>query len=123
MSPQGHNIFCNLSSTEYSDLMQLLKQSILATDLTLYFEYAQSDSTLLFKLLDLHSWLGFLNSVITNSPSKHSRGFFWGNTAPLWTVCNLHSCVFMVRNRNSFFELVSNGEYNWNVKTHRDMCR
>lgn len=39
VSPQGHNIFSNLSSTEYSDLMQLLKQSILATDLTLYFEY------------------------------------------------------------------------------------
>lgn len=38
-SPQGHNIFSNLSSTEYSDLMQLLKQSILATDLTLYYEY------------------------------------------------------------------------------------
>ncbi|KAI3356256.1 hypothetical protein L3Q82_017500 [Scortum barcoo] len=60
----GHNIFSNLSSTEYGDLMQLLKQSILATDLTLYFE-----------------------------------------------------------NRNSFFELVSKGEYNWNVKGHRDMCR
>ncbi|TMS06854.1 Dual 3',5'-cyclic-AMP and -GMP phosphodiesterase 11A [Larimichthys crocea] len=26
-------------------------------------------------------------------------------------------------NRNMFFELVSNGEYNWNVKAHRDMCR
>lgn len=39
VSLQGHNIFSNLSSTEYSDLMQLLKQSILATDLTLYFEY------------------------------------------------------------------------------------
>ncbi|XP_029705203.1 dual 3',5'-cyclic-AMP and -GMP phosphodiesterase 11A isoform X1 [Takifugu rubripes] len=64
LQSEGHNIFCNLSSTEYSDLMQLLKQSILATDLTLYFE-----------------------------------------------------------NRNSFFELVSIGEYNWNVKTHRDMCR
>lgn len=58
VSPQGHNIFCNLSSTEYSDLMQLLKQSILATDLTLYFEYAQSDSALFIKLLDRHrGWL------------------------------------------------------------------
>uniref|UniRef100_A0A087Y8K0 Phosphodiesterase 11a n=1 Tax=Poecilia formosa TaxID=48698 RepID=A0A087Y8K0_POEFO len=38
LQSEGHNIFCNLSSTEYSDLMQLLKQSILATDLTLYFE-------------------------------------------------------------------------------------
>ncbi|XP_027146810.1 dual 3',5'-cyclic-AMP and -GMP phosphodiesterase 11A isoform X2 [Larimichthys crocea] len=64
LQSEGHNIFSNLSSTEYSDLMQLLKQSILATDLTLYFE-----------------------------------------------------------NRNMFFELVSNGEYNWNVKAHRDMCR
>uniref|UniRef100_A0ACB8G096 Uncharacterized protein n=1 Tax=Sphaerodactylus townsendi TaxID=933632 RepID=A0ACB8G096_9SAUR len=34
----GHNIFANLSSKDYSDLMQLLKKSILATDLTLYFE-------------------------------------------------------------------------------------
>ncbi|XP_019945560.1 dual 3',5'-cyclic-AMP and -GMP phosphodiesterase 11A [Paralichthys olivaceus] len=64
LQSEGHNIFSNLSSTEYGDLMQLLKQSILATDLTLYFE-----------------------------------------------------------NRNTFFELVSKGEYNWNVKAHRDMCR
>ncbi|KAM5267850.1 dual 3',5'-cyclic-AMP and -GMP phosphodiesterase 11A isoform 2-T2 [Hipposideros larvatus] len=38
LQSEGHNIFANLSSKEYSDLMQLLKQSILATDLTLYFE-------------------------------------------------------------------------------------
>ncbi|XP_071387972.1 dual 3',5'-cyclic-AMP and -GMP phosphodiesterase 11A [Centroberyx affinis] len=64
LQSEGHNIFSNLSSREYGDLMQLLKQSILATDLTLYFE-----------------------------------------------------------NRNTFFELVNKGEYNWNVKAHRDMCR
>ncbi|XP_031714565.1 dual 3',5'-cyclic-AMP and -GMP phosphodiesterase 11A [Anarrhichthys ocellatus] len=64
LQSEGHNIFSNLSSTEYGALMQLLKQSILATDLTLYFE-----------------------------------------------------------NRNTFFELVSKGEYNWNLKAHRDMCR
>ncbi|XP_049583435.1 dual 3',5'-cyclic-AMP and -GMP phosphodiesterase 11A isoform X1 [Syngnathus scovelli] len=64
LQSEGHNIFSNLSSAEYSNLMQLLKQSILATDLTLYFE-----------------------------------------------------------NRNTFFELVNKGEYNWNVKAHRDMCR
>uniref|UniRef100_A0A8C7SEY4 Phosphodiesterase n=1 Tax=Oncorhynchus mykiss TaxID=8022 RepID=A0A8C7SEY4_ONCMY len=64
LQSEGHNIFSNLSSREYGDLMQLLKQSILATDLTLYFE-----------------------------------------------------------NRNTFFELVNKGEYNWNVKGHRDMCR
>lgn len=33
--------------------MQLLKQSILATDLTLYFEYARFDSALFIKLLNL----------------------------------------------------------------------
>ncbi|KAK2532594.1 Pde11a [Columba livia] len=38
LQSEGHNIFANLSSKDYSDLMQLLKQSILATDLTLYFE-------------------------------------------------------------------------------------
>ena len=53
VSPQGHNIFSNLSSTEYSDLMQLLKQSILATDLTLYFEYVLLNTRLLIKLLNL----------------------------------------------------------------------
>lgn len=58
VSPQGHNIFSNLSSTEYSDLMQLLKQSILATDLTLYFEYVLLNAPLLIKALDLHrGWL------------------------------------------------------------------
>ncbi|KAK6485044.1 dual 3',5'-cyclic-AMP and -GMP phosphodiesterase 11A-like isoform X2 [Huso huso] len=64
LQSEGHNIFANLSSREYSDLMQLLKQSILATDLTLYFE-----------------------------------------------------------KRSEFFELVDKGEYNWNVKNHREMFR
>uniref|UniRef100_A0AAR2KED8 Phosphodiesterase n=1 Tax=Pygocentrus nattereri TaxID=42514 RepID=A0AAR2KED8_PYGNA len=64
LQSEGHNIFSNLSSRDYGDLMQLLKQSILATDLTLYFE-----------------------------------------------------------NRSSFFELVNKGDYNWNVKEHRDMFR
>lgn len=52
VSPQGHNIFSNLSSTEYSDLMQLLKQSILATDLTLYFEYVLLNTNII-RLLNL----------------------------------------------------------------------
>ncbi|CAK7308303.1 Dual 3',5'-cyclic-AMP and -GMP phosphodiesterase 11A [Vulpes lagopus] len=64
LQSEGHNIFANLSSKEYSDLMQLLKQSILATDLTLYFE-----------------------------------------------------------RRTEFFELVSKGEYDWNIKSHRDIFR
>uniref|UniRef100_A0A8D0L4N8 Phosphodiesterase n=1 Tax=Sphenodon punctatus TaxID=8508 RepID=A0A8D0L4N8_SPHPU len=62
LQSEGHNIFANLSSKEYSDLMQLLKQSILATDLTLYFE-----------------------------------------------------------RRNEFFDLVTKGDYNWNVKNHREI--
>lgn len=57
------------------------------------------------------------------SPRSNTPGLLWGNTAPQWIVCHLHLCVFTVRNRNSFFELVSIGDYNWNVKTHRDMCR
>uniref|UniRef100_A0A7M4F577 Phosphodiesterase n=1 Tax=Crocodylus porosus TaxID=8502 RepID=A0A7M4F577_CROPO len=62
LQSEGHNIFANLSSKDYSDLMQLLKQSILATDLTLYFE-----------------------------------------------------------RRTAFFELVSKGDYDWNVKSHREI--
>lgn len=38
VSSQGHNIFANLCSKEYSNMMQLLKQAILSTDLTLHFE-------------------------------------------------------------------------------------
>ncbi|GCC25160.1 hypothetical protein chiPu_0003565 [Chiloscyllium punctatum] len=38
LQSEGHNIFANLSSKDYSNLMQLLKQAILSTDLTLYFE-------------------------------------------------------------------------------------
>ncbi|KAA0703031.1 Dual 3',5'-cyclic-AMP and -GMP phosphodiesterase 11A [Triplophysa tibetana] len=38
LQSEGHNIFANLSSKEYSNMMQLLKQAILATDLTLYFK-------------------------------------------------------------------------------------
>ncbi|XP_066431881.1 dual 3',5'-cyclic-AMP and -GMP phosphodiesterase 11A [Eleutherodactylus coqui] len=64
LQSEGHNIFANLSSQQYSDLMQLLKQSILATDITLHFE-----------------------------------------------------------RRNEFFELVSKGDYNWNVKNHRIIFR
>ncbi|XP_049975814.1 dual 3',5'-cyclic-AMP and -GMP phosphodiesterase 11A [Alexandromys fortis] len=64
LQSEGHNIFANLSSKEYSDLMQLLKQSILATDLTLYFE-----------------------------------------------------------RRTEFFELVSKGDYDWSIKSHRDVFR
>lgn len=71
VSPQGHNIFSNLSSTEYSDLMQLLKQSILATDLTLYFEYVPLNTARLIKALDLHrgrlttaSWLIYNDAVV-----------------------------------------------------------
>ncbi|XP_055456573.1 dual 3',5'-cyclic-AMP and -GMP phosphodiesterase 11A [Psammomys obesus] len=64
LQSEGHNIFANLSSKDYSDLMQLLKQSILATDLTLYFE-----------------------------------------------------------RRTEFFELVSKGDYDWSIKSHRDVFR
>ncbi|XP_006636273.1 dual 3',5'-cyclic-AMP and -GMP phosphodiesterase 11A isoform X1 [Lepisosteus oculatus] len=38
LQSEGHNIFANLCSKEYSNMMQLLKQAILATDLTLYFQ-------------------------------------------------------------------------------------
>lgn len=62
--------------------MQLLKQSILATDLTLYFEYVPPNTTPLIKALDLH-----------RGPTDYSRVTYlqrctgpWGNTAPLWMV-------------------------------------
>ncbi|XP_042301080.1 dual 3',5'-cyclic-AMP and -GMP phosphodiesterase 11A isoform X2 [Sceloporus undulatus] len=64
LQSEGHNIFANLSSKDYSDLMQLLKKSILATDLTLYFE-----------------------------------------------------------KRTEFFELVNKGDYNWNIKSQREIFR
>ncbi|XP_035264308.1 dual 3',5'-cyclic-AMP and -GMP phosphodiesterase 11A [Anguilla rostrata] len=38
LQSEGHNIFANLCSKEYSNMMQLLKQAILSTDLTLYFQ-------------------------------------------------------------------------------------
>ncbi|MBN3297987.1 PDE11 phosphodiesterase, partial [Amia calva] len=38
LQSEGHNIFANLYSKEYSNMMQLLKQAILSTDLTLYFQ-------------------------------------------------------------------------------------
>ncbi|XP_051577105.1 dual 3',5'-cyclic-AMP and -GMP phosphodiesterase 11A-like [Myxocyprinus asiaticus] len=38
LQSEGHNIFANLCSKEYSNMMQLLKQAILSTDLTLYFK-------------------------------------------------------------------------------------
>jgi len=49
----------------------------------------------------------------------------WPCTAAMWQDSELHRAhgVSIHRNRNSFFELVNKGEYNWNVKEHRDMCR
>ncbi|XP_076593359.1 dual 3',5'-cyclic-AMP and -GMP phosphodiesterase 11A [Chaetodon auriga] len=38
LQSEGHNIFASLCSKEYSNMMQLLKQAILSTDLTLHFE-------------------------------------------------------------------------------------
>ncbi|XP_034030885.1 dual 3',5'-cyclic-AMP and -GMP phosphodiesterase 11A [Thalassophryne amazonica] len=38
LQSEGHNIFANLCSKEYSNMMLLLKQAILSTDLTLHFE-------------------------------------------------------------------------------------
>ncbi|XP_028971726.1 dual 3',5'-cyclic-AMP and -GMP phosphodiesterase 11A isoform X1 [Esox lucius] len=38
LQSEGHNIFANLCSEEYSNMMQLLKQAILSTDLTLHFQ-------------------------------------------------------------------------------------
>ncbi|KAM9403723.1 dual 3',5'-cyclic-AMP and -GMP phosphodiesterase 11A [Salvelinus alpinus] len=38
LQSEGHNIFANLCSKEYSSVMQLLKQAILSTDLTLHFQ-------------------------------------------------------------------------------------
>ena len=33
---QGHNLFANISSEDYSDIINLLKEAILATDLSLH---------------------------------------------------------------------------------------
>ncbi|XP_071526785.1 dual 3',5'-cyclic-AMP and -GMP phosphodiesterase 11A-like [Panulirus ornatus] len=38
LNSEGHNIFSNLSSSQYSRVMNILKVSILATDLTVYFQ-------------------------------------------------------------------------------------
>lgn len=70
LSPQGHNIFSNLSSTEYSDLMQLLKLSILATDLTLYFEYV------FLQTATIHNELAHFHREQLSLPIKELTGFF-----------------------------------------------
>lgn len=83
VSPQGHNIFANLSSTEYSDLMQLLKQSILATDLTLYFECVPRNATrLIIKTLHLHTEPSDYSLITYLLP----RRCLWSNTSPLWML-------------------------------------
>ncbi|XP_076324663.1 dual 3',5'-cyclic-AMP and -GMP phosphodiesterase 11A-like isoform X1 [Tachypleus tridentatus] len=38
LSSKGHNIFSSLSATDYSRVMKILKQAILATDLSTYFQ-------------------------------------------------------------------------------------
>ncbi|XP_069187279.1 dual 3',5'-cyclic-AMP and -GMP phosphodiesterase 11A isoform X2 [Procambarus clarkii] len=38
LNSEGHNIFSNLTSSQYSKVMNVLKLSILATDLTVYFQ-------------------------------------------------------------------------------------
>ena len=39
ISPQGNEIFQTLSTEEYNEVIQLLEQAILATDLALYFKW------------------------------------------------------------------------------------
>ncbi|XP_032814404.1 dual 3',5'-cyclic-AMP and -GMP phosphodiesterase 11A [Petromyzon marinus] len=54
LQSEGQNIFGKLSSREYGSMMQLLKQAILATDLTLYFQ----QRTKFFELVSMgtHDW-------------------------------------------------------------------
>uniref|UniRef100_A0A8B9GYE9 3',5'-cyclic-GMP phosphodiesterase n=1 Tax=Astyanax mexicanus TaxID=7994 RepID=A0A8B9GYE9_ASTMX len=53
----------------------------------------------------------------------HLEGHRTVNNLQMFMHLRLHSCFKGQLNRNSFFELVKKGEYNWNVKEHRDMFR
>ncbi|XP_077868875.1 LOW QUALITY PROTEIN: dual 3',5'-cyclic-AMP and -GMP phosphodiesterase 11A-like, partial [Saccoglossus kowalevskii] len=64
LNSEGHNIFANLTSEQYTHIMQLLKHAILATDLAQYF-----------------------------------------------------------KSRGTFFNLVDNGQCNWEIKEHKDVLR
>jgi len=48
---QGHNIFTQLNSEQYSEVMNLLKQAILATDLSLHIQYVSITVDLQFSRL------------------------------------------------------------------------
>lgn len=118
--PQGHNIFSKLSSREYSFLMQLLKQSILATDLMLYFLYVlycvhqmgfdidifedivsynslQKPSAIVLVVLPIYMITGFifltykLDVQVKNLYSHHSS--WWANK--LTTVCTAPLWIFI----------------------------
>ncbi|GCB73022.1 hypothetical protein scyTo_0002305 [Scyliorhinus torazame] len=54
LQSEGHNIFANLSSKDYSNLMQLLKQAILSTDLMLHFE--QRTKFFKFAMSEEYNW-------------------------------------------------------------------
>ncbi|KAL7644923.1 UNVERIFIED_CONTAM: hypothetical protein RMT77_004740 [Armadillidium vulgare] len=64
LNSEGHNILSYLSSNEYSQVMTILRESILATDLTIYFQV-----------------------------------------------------------RERFFPIVENGEFSWEIESHREMIR
>uniref|UniRef100_A0A8C7X0K5 Phosphodiesterase n=1 Tax=Oryzias sinensis TaxID=183150 RepID=A0A8C7X0K5_9TELE len=73
LQSEGHNIFANLSSKEYSNMMQLLKQAILSTDLTLHFERRAK----------------FFEYVLSGEFSWTDEGHREGLRSMLMTACDL----------------------------------
>lgn len=96
---QGHNIFSSLSSRDYGDLMQLLKQSILATDLTLYFEWV---------LLSLHvpSFIESLYIQIVNTQVQAIT--FLAFLKSIWFFSLKHSVDFHNKGKCQIAELQFN---------------
>ena len=61
---QRHNIFTNLNSEQYSEMMNLLKHAILATDLSLHIQYVKSVCLSVcpsVRLSNVHTLLGVLS--------------------------------------------------------------
>nr|XP_054750572.1 dual 3',5'-cyclic-AMP and -GMP phosphodiesterase 11A-like [Lytechinus pictus] len=65
LSSQGHNIFGNLSSEQYSEAMNILKHSIISTDLALHFKVRGQ----FFEMIRTqnHSWTASHNKELLRS--------------------------------------------------------
>lgn len=79
---QGNEIFQTLSTEEYNDVIQLLEQAILATDLALYFKYVLS-------VCSLHSTVSFHVKELQRKKERANETVWKQTVQIIWSHKNI----------------------------------